>query len=77
MSELAKKFLDNQDYFTTGLCAWNYQLYVKGIITLEEKRLVLSKILNFGYKNNIITSGEYIWKEEELQPRINWIKENL
>ena len=72
--ELWELVLTEQDIFDYGLCHWVRYMYWKQLISLEERKLLLSSLEeNLPEKRE----DEYCWKPCEIQPRIDWIKNRI
>jgi hypothetical protein len=71
--ELLQVFLDNQDIFLTGLCAWAHGMFLEGNITEEEEKYIGCLIQQHPDYNPLLL----IWEPYKIQPRIDWLKENL
>jgi hypothetical protein len=73
--ELLEVMLQYQVYFKAGLCQWINRLYSIDIIDVSEYKLLYSYIQNHELEktNDIL----YWWPVGELQPRIDWINEQI
>lgn len=73
LKELLQVFLDNQDLFRTGICSWSNVLWMHGFISKEEERYIDALLEDHPDYNPVL----FIWKLGLIEPRINWLKENL
>lgn len=84
IKQLLQVMLDNQQYFSNGLCAWATDLYW-GTELFEESEYEkvreyirknrpnkFSSIDAFKYRNR-----EYYWTPENINPRIKWLKKHI
>lgn len=83
IKELLEIMLNNQKYFTYGLCQWIQKLSQIGIITFAEREILQDFIKN--NKPSIFSSWSvlfnlkcgYFWKYGKIKPRIKWIKKHI
>jgi hypothetical protein len=75
IKELLQLILEHQGYFETCLCKWIEELYIENIIEFEEWNSLNKYIM----KQRPITKPvwDVWWPKRELQPRINWINQQL
>ena len=71
--ELFELMLTRPDLFKTGICMWSFNLYVKRLITPDEHDL----LDNYLELNSLRDDGYYWWEEGQIEPRIEWIKEQI
>ena len=71
--ELLQLMLDRQDLFRSGLCGWAGNLYIEDAITSNE----YNSLMKFIAIKNPASAGNYWWKRGEIEPRIEWIKQQL
>jgi hypothetical protein len=83
IKELLEITLENQQYFTKGLCQWVKLLHIVQLINIEEHTMlanyiddntpsVYSSIDRFKHRNS-----DYWWKSGDIKPRIKWIKKHI
>lgn len=83
IKELLQTMLDNQDFFSIGLCAWASDLYYFNLITYEERIVLRSYIRdNRPSKYSSINAfihkdSDFYWFEGDISPRIKWIKKHI
>jgi hypothetical protein len=70
--ELFELMLTRQDLFKTGICSWSFSLYIEGLITLNEYDLLRNYL-----ELNSLKDGGYWWEPYEIEPRIEWIKQQI
>lgn len=75
--ELGLILFDNQDYFDTGLCKWVDYLEHNELITKKEKNFIQIKVDASLYKKVTGEYCPYAWEKGEIQPRLQWISDNL
>jgi hypothetical protein len=80
INELLKLMLDNQNFFSCGLCGWANTMYhgdkinkteymkLRGYIDLNEP-FTFHKLRN--------PDSRFYWKIGELAPRVRWIKKHI
>jgi hypothetical protein len=76
--ELLEIMLENQDYFSDGLCHWIDRLYINKIISPHEKyklKIYIEKNKPFNWRTFV--NSAYYWKPENIKPRIKWIKKHI
>jgi len=73
--ELLELMLQYQVYFQTGMCNWVERFYAFDLIDESEYKLLYNYIQNHEPEetNDIL----YWWPVGELQPRIDWINEQI
>lgn len=85
LKELLEIILDNQKYFSTGLCVWISDLTFNNIINKKEKTLILTYLrpylpkykYPFTYKNYLSNDLVFSWKPGNIKPRINFINKHI
>jgi hypothetical protein len=70
--ELFELMLTRQDLFTDGLCCWVISMWAEEYITVPECGLLLNYL-----KASEPTKGMYWWKPCKIEPRIEWIKQQI
>jgi hypothetical protein len=70
--ELFELMLTRQDLFRTGICRWSIDLYEERLITINEYVLLDNYL-----KSNSLKDDGYWWRVEEIEPRIEWIKQQI
>jgi hypothetical protein len=73
MPELLNVMLENQGKFGDGLCLWAFRIYLNGLMRNDEYVSILEYIKEHRPNKRNLHS----WKRNELQPRIDWINEQL
>lgn len=84
IKELLQVMLDNQKYFTLGLCSWAKDLlYSKKLINIQE----FYQLYNYVEKNrpskfSSISAfknreNDYYWEVKDINPRIKWLKKHI
>jgi hypothetical protein len=71
--ELLKVMLENQQFFYFGLCGWAKLCAGEGLMNNHEYLSVIYYI----EQNKPMNARTYYWTICELQPRIDWINEQL
>jgi hypothetical protein len=72
--ELLRLMLENKRCFRTGLCSWERHLFYQNIIT-EDESILLHKYREENAPENSI--GLFYWNAFMIEPRIDWINEQL
>lgn len=72
--ELQEIMLENQEFFTNGICDWLMNIKRKKLITWEETEHLV-KIVQSNKPEGC--DNQYYWPKGELEPRIKWIKEYI
>jgi hypothetical protein len=70
--ELFELMLTRQDLFKYGLCDWFYRLCKERLITYDEY-VLLGRYL----ESNSLKGGGYWWEFGKIEPRIEWIKQQI
>lgn len=70
--ELFELMLTRQGLFKTGICSWSFSLYIETLITLNEYDLLRNYL-----ELNSLKDGGYWWGIEKIEPRIEWIKQQI
>lgn len=80
INELLKHMLEHQENFKSGLCRWIDNLYLRweDEIIFNE-RTKLEKYIEENRPKNIywLMKKDYYWKENDINPRIKWIKKHI
>jgi hypothetical protein len=80
IKQLLQVMLDNQNLFDNGLCYWVTEVYHEGLISYEERAILLKHIQNnkpsFSFIRIFVTGG-YFWKAGDIKPRIKWINKHI
>lgn len=84
--ELLQVFLDNQDAFYSGLCAWENRLWAKGLITDDEYSYLQCEIITLTNRPKIshlkwlfqgANKRSYWWTKGYIKPRIEFLQKHL
>jgi hypothetical protein len=70
--ELFELMLTRQDLFKSGICLWSYDLWQKDLITFYEYVLLDNYL-----KLNSLKKDGYWWRVGKIEPRIEWIKQQI
>ena len=83
--ELIKVMLDNQYYFSTGLCGWCLNLLIVNQIS-EEEFVILKKYIKNNKPFNLFqlkyffkhkSESSFYWKPDDINPRIKWLNKHI
>jgi hypothetical protein len=85
VKELLKVMLENQNLFKHGLCLWSKSICWEGLISINERNLLLdyikknkpsmfSSIDSFVQR---ITLEPYYWTVKDINQRVKWINEQI
>lgn len=75
MKHLLFLMLDNQNLFSQGLCHWARNLHNYKIIDYQE----MLRLLDYIKKNKPVYrfNHRYYWEVGEIEPRIEWVEEQI
>ena len=76
IKELLQLMLEHQELFTSGLCTWKFELWVKSLITFDEY-LLLGVFVDANRPSKYSLLYAYYWKPGNIKPRIKWIKKHI
>ena len=85
IKELLELMLQNQNYFSRGLCNWVGTIYRirKDLISYDEYNVLLRYIdKNRPHRYSSLSAyrhrnTDYYWKVDDIHPRIKWIKKHI
>ena len=70
--------LENEKFFTYGLCAWVNDLNMHRIINSTEWDILRKYIQDHRpWYSSLLYSGDYYWTPGNIKPRIRWIKKHI
>jgi hypothetical protein len=70
--ELFELMLTRQDLFKYGMCDWVDRIYVNDCITVKE-----CDLMHNYFKSNKLNERIFWWASREIEPRIEWIKQQI
>jgi hypothetical protein len=74
IKRLLKLMLRKKYYFETGLCTWGHNLYLHGVVSNPE-HIRLEIFFRRNRPEGCYKS--YWWPKGEIEPRIEWLKEQI